>query len=94
MLKEREKATGTLKRGKELPRSYDTTTGTLSDLGVSKDQSSKWQKLAEVPDDEFEERSAVDSVVSSAHNYRIKREASFDAHQFRNPRSEIRNGIL
>jgi hypothetical protein len=27
---------------------------TLAEMGVTKDQSSKWQRLAEVPDDEFE----------------------------------------
>lgn len=35
-------------------RSTDTTSATLLDLGVSKDQSSKWQRLADVPDDEFD----------------------------------------
>jgi hypothetical protein len=37
--------------------SFDTTGSapmTLSDMGVSRDQSSRWQKLGEVPDDEFE----------------------------------------
>jgi hypothetical protein len=28
---------------------------TLSDMGINKDQSSKWQKLAVIPDDELEE---------------------------------------
>lgn len=32
--------------------SYDTTT--LSDLNISKDQSSHWQKEASVPEEEFE----------------------------------------
>lgn len=35
-------------------KSPDTTKQTLSDIGISKDQSSKWQRLAQVPDDEFE----------------------------------------
>ena len=40
--------------GQGSQRSSDTTPETLADLGISKDQSSKWQRLAEVPDDEFE----------------------------------------
>jgi hypothetical protein len=41
---------------------------TLSEMGITKDQSSKWQKLAAVPEDEFEE--AVNSRQSkpSANN--------------------------
>lgn len=57
LLAEMDKAKGTLKRGDVLPQSRDTTTGaprTLSDLGITKDQSSKWQRLAAVPEREFE----------------------------------------
>jgi len=56
-----ERKTGSLLRDTEKAkpgpkdRSCDTTElKTLSDMGISKDQSSKWQKLAEIPDDEFE----------------------------------------
>ncbi len=36
-------------------RSYDTTTAkTLDEIGISKDQSSRWQKLADVSDKKFE----------------------------------------
>jgi hypothetical protein len=35
-------------------RSSGTTAPTLSQLGISKDQSSQWQRLAGVPDDQFE----------------------------------------
>ncbi len=39
-------------RGQKKRSSNDTTT--LSGIGLTKDQSSKWQQLAEVPEDEFE----------------------------------------
>jgi hypothetical protein len=42
-------------------RSSDTTT--LNIMGISKDQSSKWQRLAEVPEDVFE--SALNRIVQS-----------------------------
>ena len=35
-------------------RSSDTTTETLADLGISKDQSSLWQKLGAIPQEDFE----------------------------------------
>ena len=37
-------------------RSSDTTKQKLSHIGITKDQSSKWQRLADVPEEEFEER--------------------------------------
>ncbi len=50
MLKKMEKNKGAA------TRSGDTTASpsTLSDLGISKDQSADWQKMGEVSDDEFE----------------------------------------
>lgn len=55
LLAESEKAKGLLKRGAELPRSPNGTAGqTLADMGISKKQSSNWQRLAAVPDDQFE----------------------------------------
>jgi hypothetical protein len=40
-----------LKPGRPEKRSSATT---ISDLGISKDQSSKWQQLAAVSDEQFE----------------------------------------
>ena len=37
-----------------MERSGDPTIPTLSDIGISKDQSSKYQQLAEIPDRDFE----------------------------------------
>jgi hypothetical protein len=53
---ERARSSDTLCRGSAvLPREEQT----LAELGVTKTQSSRWQKLAELPDDKFEERVAA-----------------------------------
>lgn len=59
ILKQKEKAKGTRFEGREADgsprRSHDVTTEkTLADLGISKGQSSRWQRLADVPEDQFE----------------------------------------
>lgn len=49
ILRDMEKAKGVLRRGQELPRSHNETTErpkTLSDLGINKTQSSRYQALA------------------------------------------------
>jgi hypothetical protein len=60
---ERAAPAGNLKRG---PKSAETTSETtLADLGISKDQSSDWQKLAEIPKEKFEEALANPYVMPS-----------------------------
>jgi hypothetical protein len=44
----------TIKKGGDKKSKSADTTSILEPLGISKDQSSKWQKLAAVPDDEFD----------------------------------------
>jgi hypothetical protein len=57
LLKELKEA-GRLKRGpkskQDLSSGTINTRKTLPELDISKDESSKWQKLAEVPEEEFE----------------------------------------
>lgn len=61
LLRDMEKAKGAQGnpggQGAKIVRSNDTTAQpkTLSEMGVTKDQSSKWQKLAAIPEKEFEE---------------------------------------
>ena len=56
MLKETELNKGSLKQGNELvPLSTGVSTGKLSDMGISHNDSSKWQRIATLEEDKFEE---------------------------------------
>jgi hypothetical protein len=50
-------------RGRPAKMSGDTT---LSDLHISRDQSSDWQRLAAIPDDEFEAALATEETPTTA----------------------------
>jgi hypothetical protein len=53
IVRDMEKARGAREPGtnRGVTRSAAPTASTLADLGISKDQSSNWQKLAKVPED-------------------------------------------
>lgn len=67
LLKDSEKAKGN--QHVNSAKSNDTTeqVPTLSQIGITKDQSSKWQQLANVPEDEFE-KALETSPTPSAHS--------------------------
>jgi len=60
------------------PLSRDTTMAppTLSDIGISRDQSSKWQQLADIPDETFEQEvrqpDASTASMLRNHNHRAQ----------------------
>jgi hypothetical protein len=63
--KERHDRTVNLKKGKS-PRSHGATSAKLADLGVTKTQSSRWQKLAELPASKFEAKVATSTKLAVA----------------------------
>lgn len=74
LLKETEKAKGNRNDGKfggRATRPPNKEEKTLAEMGISKDQSSKFQKLADVPDECFEEelsaphKPSVDGILRS-----------------------------
>ena len=62
-----EKAKGAMGSGSNQHevRSGRSTAPTLSDLGITKDQSSNWQKLAQVPAEDFEREIAAGTSTES-----------------------------
>jgi len=71
MLRDTEKAKGAAGTSsnqyqKEVQSHDVTAPKTLSDMGITKDQSSTWQKLANVPEDEFEAAITMPGTKPSA----------------------------
>ena len=56
------KESGEIRRGGDKKSSSDGSSLKLSDLGITHDQSSITQQLARLPDDEFEERIALQGI--------------------------------
>ena len=66
MLRDTEKAPAGRPKESVEPDDQLTTPKTLSDMGITKDQSSTWQKLANVPEDEFEAAITMPGTKPSA----------------------------
>lgn len=59
-----ERATPKTSQRRDLVESCDEVTPTLADLGITRDESSRYQKLANMPDDHFE--TAIDTAKATA----------------------------
>ena len=53
---ERDEGKGGNRGNQHVARSHDATVPTLTDLGLNKTQSSRWQLLATIPESEFDEK--------------------------------------
>ena len=73
LLKETPKAKGAAE--KDWNKTPLKATRALSDMGISYDQSSKWQKIAEIPEEKFENFISVSEELSTAGIIRISRQA-------------------
>lgn len=87
MLAEMDKNRGAMGSGSNQHevRSLDVTAPKLDDLGISKNQSSRWQKLAAIPEDQFEQAitaaKEVAGEVTTAAMLRIEKEIRKSTHQ-------------
>lgn len=63
LLREIDKQHGARGVGKKVASSANDSTPKLRDLGISRDQSSQWQRLAAIPQSEFDRRLSKESAT-------------------------------
>ena len=71
LLKETPKARGAAEKDWNKTQSHDVTT--LDDMGITKNQSSKWQKIASIPEEKFENYIAIEKELSTSGVLRISK---------------------